>query len=146
MIQREPIFKALFALVQALPGFVTVSRRARLAKDVAADEQPALFQEESPGEVVKYQSDVMPPKFYLYADLGIYARIPEDLSTVPGSILNPLLDAVCAALAPGPSQERQTLGGLVYNCRIDGKILKEEGLLDGQAAAVIPVEIEVSGQ
>ncbi|MGA7887724.1 MAG: hypothetical protein WCA44_18465 [Acidobacteriaceae bacterium] len=142
-MNREAIFEALFALVRGLPLFVTTSRRARLAKDVSADEQPALFLEETPGEVVKYQSEVMPPKFYLYADLGFYARIPEDLTTPPGSVLNPLLDAVCAALAPGPSQERQTLGGLVYNCRINGKILKEEGLLDGQAAVVVPLEIEV---
>jgi hypothetical protein len=142
-MNREPIFEALFALVSGLDLFVTTSRRARLAKDVTPDEQPALFQEEGPGEDVKYKSDVMPPTFDLYADWGIYARLPNDLSTPSGSILNPLLDAVCAALAPGPGQERQTLGGLVYNCRVDGKILKVEGLLDGQILALIPLKIVV---
>jgi Ni,Fe-hydrogenase III small subunit len=31
--------------------------------------------------------------------------------------------------------------GLVEYCRINGKVLKNEGLLDGQASVVIPVEI-----
>jgi len=142
-MNREPIFEALFALVSGLDLFVTTSRRARLAKDVTPDEQPALFQEEGTGETVKYQVEGGPPLYFIYVDLGFYARIPED--EPPGPVINPLIDAVCAALAPGPAQERQTLGGLVYHCRIDGRILKALGEVDGQAAVLIPVEIVVLG-
>jgi hypothetical protein len=141
MIDREAIYKALFALVKDLPEFITVSRRARLVKDVTAEEQPALFIEEGPGETVKNPVEGGESVFNLYVDLGFYARIPDDRETAPSSVLNPLIDAVCNALAPGAGEEQQTLGGLVYHCRIDGKILKNEGLLDGQASVVIPVEI-----
>ena len=143
MIDREKIFQALFALVKDLSGFVTTSRRARLVKDVTPEEQPALFQEEGPGETVKYQKEGLPPIFYLYADLGFYAQIPA--GQAPGPVLNPLIDALCTALASPADSEAQTLGGLVTYCRIDGKILKNEGLLDGQASVVVPVEILVLG-
>jgi hypothetical protein len=36
---------------------------------------------------------------------------------------------------------RQTPGGLVSNCYIDGKIMKDPGDLDGDGIAVIPVKI-----
>ncbi len=141
MISREAIFQALFDLVKDLPGFVLASRRARPIKNVSAEEQPALFMEEGPGEDVQNQGQGIPPKHLLYVDLGFYARLPEDRQAAPGSVLNPLIDALEAALAPGEDEEDQTLGGLVKYCRINGKILKNEGLLDGQASVVIPVEI-----
>jgi hypothetical protein len=143
VINREAIYQALFDLVKALPGFVTTSRRSRLAKDVAAEEQPILFQEEWQGETVTHQGQGLPAKHLLYVDLGFYARLPEDKDLAPGSILNPLIDAIEAALLPDEDEENQTLGGLVEYCRINGKILKNEGLLDGQATVVIPVEILV---
>lgn len=141
MINREAIYQALFNLVKDLPGFVTVSRRARLVKDVAAEEQPALFLEEGPGETVQNQGQGLPLKHFLHVDLGFYARLPDDRDLAPGSILNPLIDAIEAALEPAACDENQTLGGLVAYCRVNGKILKNEGLLDGQASVVIPVEI-----
>ena len=144
MINREAIYQALFDLVKNLPGFATTSRRARLAQDVAPEEQPALFMEEGPGETVQYQAQGLPAEHLLFVDLGFYARLPEDKSIAPGSILNPLIDALQAALAPDPDEEEQTLGGLVTYCRINGKIEKNEGLLDGQAGVVIPVEIFLS--
>lgn len=144
MINREAIYQALFDQVKSLSGFVTTSRRARLAKDVAPEEQPALFMEEGPGENVQHQGQGLPAKHLLYVDMGFYARLNEDKNAAPGNILNPLIDAIEAALAPDSDQEDQTLGGLVIYCRISGKIEKNEGLLDGQASVVIPVEILVT--
>jgi len=47
-----------------------------------------------------------------------------------------------ASLKPSPATlGRQTLGGLVSNCYIDGKIMKDPGDLDGDGIAVIPVKI-----
>jgi hypothetical protein len=145
VINREAIYQALFDLVKDLSGFVTTSRRARLVKDVAPEEQPALFMEEVPGETVSYQAQGLPADHLLYVELGFYARLPEDKSVAPGTILNPLIDAIEAALAPDPDEEEQTLGGLVTYCRISGKIEKNEGLLDGQASVVVPVEIFRAG-
>ena len=60
-------------------------------------------------------------------------------------VLNPLLDAVEAALAPDPVGHVQTLGGLVSHCWIAGRIQTDEGVPGGQAVAIVPVEILVSG-
>lgn len=138
MINREAIYLALFNRVKNLAGIVTASRRPRLAKDVAAEEQPALFQEELP-ETVQYQGPGLPPKYFLHVDLFIWARLAENQA--PGSLLNPLVDAVEAALAPDPDEEDQILGGLVQYCRIEGKIDKVNGILDSQAGVFIPVII-----
>jgi len=43
----------------------------------------------------------------------------------PISILNPLLGAIDAALAPGKVDGKQTLGGLVSHCWIEGKVMKD---------------------
>jgi hypothetical protein len=139
MIDREAIYQALFDRVKSLPGLITVSRRPRLAKDVTPDEQPALFQEELP-ETIKYQSQGLPPKYFLRVDLIFYARLP-DRNTIPGAVLNPFLDALAAALEAEPGEEEQTLGGQVEYCRIEGQIDKINGILDDQAAAIVPVEI-----
>lgn len=138
-MNREAIFTALFDLVKDLPGFNLTSRRGRLAKDVPAEQQPALFQEEGPGETIQNQGQGLPAKYLLSVDLGFYARIPEDAA--PGPVLNPLIDSLCGALAPGPDEDDQTLGGLVEFCRINGKIMKNEGLMDGQASVLLPLEI-----
>jgi hypothetical protein len=139
---REPIYAALFALVAGAAEFVTVSRRLRHWTDVGAAEQPALFQiqkSESAEERAK-----LPPKFRAAVDLYVYAQAPDEL-TAPSSVINPLLDAIEAALAPDPFTNVQSLGGLVSHCWIAGKITTDEGVLGGQAVAIVPVEILVSG-
>jgi hypothetical protein len=58
-------------------------------------------------------------------------------------VLNPLLDAVEAALAPSAATGFQDLGlpEMVRHAGIAGKIEVTEGVLRDQAVAVIPVEI-----
>jgi hypothetical protein len=51
-----------------------------------------------------------------------------------------LMDAVTAALAPPDIEERQTLGGLVYNTAIVGDVTIAEGL-SGQSDVSIPLDI-----
>lgn len=139
---REPIYAALFALVASSAGFVTVSRRLRHWTDVGAAEQPALFQiqkSESAEERAK-----LPPKWRASVDLYVYAQAPDE-TTPPATVINPLLDAIAAALAPDPVSNVQSLGGLVAHCWIAGKIQTDEGVLGGQAVAIVPVEILVGG-
>jgi hypothetical protein len=141
MIDREAIFQALFNLVKDLPGFVTTSRRARLVKDVAPDEMPALFLEQLP-EVVENQGQGLPSKYFLKADLMIYVS-GADPAAIPSSLLNPLVDAVCAAIEPDADEENQTLGGRVQYCRVNGQIDRNDGIVSGSPWAFIPVEILV---
>jgi hypothetical protein len=56
--------------------------------------------------------------------------------------MNPLLDALTAALAPpNPVENVQTLGGLVAHCWIEGGIQTDEGVLGGQSVAIVPIRI-----
>ena len=141
-MNREPVYAALFALVQNAAPFVTASRRLRHWSDVAAAEQPALFaiQKSETAE----ERRPLPVKWRARVDLYLYAQAPDEL-TPPATVMNPLLDAVEAALAPDPASHVQSLGGLVQHCWIAGRIETDEGVLGGQAVAIVPVEILVSG-
>jgi hypothetical protein len=136
-MNREAIHAALFALVSSRAGFITTSRRLRHWSDVAPIEQPALFQAQ--GSEQAQRTTGFAPKWTLEAKLYLYVNTSDALS--PAQALNPLLDAVVAALAPLPQQERQTLGGLVHDCRIEGAIETDEGMLGDQAVCIIPIRI-----
>ncbi len=140
---REPIYAALFALVAGAANFVTVSRRLRHWSDVGAAEQPALFMIQKSENAEERRP--LPVKWRASVDLYLYAQAPDELTSPPATVLNPLLDAVEAALAPDPVSHVQTLGGLVSHCWIAGRIQTDEGVLGGQAVAIVPVEILVSG-
>lgn len=139
-IQREPIFAALAARLGTLPGVVTFSRRLRHWNDVAAVEQPAVFLAQ--GAQNATTDTGLPTIWTLSADLYVYVR--TDGGQDPGPILNQVLDAIDAALAPDNDVAgRQTLGGLVHYCRIEGAIETDEGTLGDQAVAIIPISILV---
>ena len=139
-MNRELIYGTLFARLSAAAGFVTASRRLRHWSDVAAAEQPALFQVQKTESVRRDPG--LPPRWTLSADLFVYAQAPDD-ATSPATVINPLLDAIETALAPDPVSNLQTLGGLVAHCWIAGRIETDEGVLGGQAVAIVPIEILV---
>lgn len=139
---REPIYAALFALVQSAAPFVTASRRLRHWSDVSPVEQPALFMIQKSETADERRPK--PPKWRMRVDLYLYAQAPDEL-TAPAVVINPLLDAVETALAPDVVSHVQTLGGLVQHCWIAGKIETDEGVLGGQSVAIVPVEILFSG-
>ena len=74
----------------------------------------------------------------------VYAKAPDE-ATQPATVLNPLLDAIEAAPAPGGEGTVQTLGGLAEHAWIAGKIETDEGVLGGQTVAIVPVEILAAG-
>lgn len=141
MAPRESIYAALFALVSSVPGIVTASRRWRSWDDVAAADSPALFQVQA-GEAV-VQAPNAPAKHELRVSLYLYARVDQANDAVPTMVLNPIIDGIEAALQPDAIHARQTLGGLVNHCRIDGEIQTDEGVLGAVAAAIIPIQILV---
>jgi hypothetical protein len=139
---REPIYAALFALIEDAAPFVTTSRRLRHWSDVGAAEQPALFMIQK-SETAEERRP-LPVKWRASVDLYLYAQAPDE-TTAPATVLNPLLDALETALAPDPVSHVQTLGGLVQHCWVSGRIATDEGVLGGQSVAIVPVEILVSG-
>jgi hypothetical protein len=144
-VTREPIYSALFALLENAGEFTTASRRLRHWSDVAAIEQPALFMTQK-SEIAERQRG-LPTRWFCDVDAYVYCHAPDTL-TPPTVILNPLLDGIEAALAPlAPSDiaaNTQTLTGLAYQACINGKIETDEGTLGSQAVAIVPIRIVVS--
>lgn len=72
---------------------------------------------------------------YTWNDLGGPTGSQSDLDTIMSSFET--------ALHPDdPSRNNFTLGGLVYWCRIQGRVLKVPGDLDGDALMLVPIVIE----
>ena len=141
MIVREPIYAALFDLAAGAAGFVTAERRLRHWSDVAPAEQPALFMTQK-SEVAAVKTLGAPTVWTLLVEFYLYAH-SSDPYLSPATVLNPLVDAVEAALAPAATTGLQDLGlpSMVQHAMISGKIETEEGVLGDQAIAIIPVEI-----
>lgn len=133
---REPIYAALFSLLSNSASFNTKSRRLKMWPDVNKADQPAIFQIQKNEQAVTVTN--MPTRWTLKVDVYLYANT-SDHTQSPSQILNPLLDAITAALKP--AGENQTLGGLVSYCRIAGAIETDEGVLGDQSVAIIPIEI-----
>ena len=141
MIAREPIYAALFQLAANAAGFATVDRRLRHWSDVGPAEQPALFQCQT-RETATVHALGAPTVWTLAVELYLYAH-SSDPYQAPAAVLNPLLDAVTAALAPDPATGIQDLGlpAMVRHAQISGRIDTDEGTLGDQAIAIVPVEI-----
>lgn len=126
--------------VACTTGFLTFGRRLIPWDQVTS--QPALFMRE-PDEELLYPETILQIQV-MKAEVWIYSKAGANPDIAPITALNNLLDAVQAAFAPDdPIQQRFTLGGLVHWCRLEGKIDKEPGDLDGQAIAVAEVLITV---
>lgn len=140
-MKREPIYKALFDRINEINGISTCSRILQHWDDVSPNMQPALFlaqDSQGVGQVTGF-----PSKYVLGAKLWIYTHRDTN-GEVPATQINNILDAVDAALAPDPQTlNKQTLGGLVEHCWIDGSIDTDEGLLGNQAVAIVPIRMLV---
>jgi len=141
MIVREAIYAALWELAAGAAPFVSANRRLRHWADLAAAEQPALFMSEK-GGLATTKALSAPIVWTLYADFYVYAH-SSDPYLAPAAILNPLIDALEAALAPSPTTGIQNLGlpEMVQHAYIAGKVQTDEGVLGDQAIAIVPVEI-----
>jgi hypothetical protein len=141
MINREPIYAALFGLLETAADFAAVDRRLRHWSDVAPAEQPALFMAQKT-ELASVKTLGAPTVWTLAVDLYVYAH-SSDPYLAPATVLNPLLDAVETALAPSATTGVQDLGlpGQVQHAYISGKIETDEGVLGDQAVAIVPLEI-----
>lgn len=138
---REQVFQALFARMQTVPGITSYSRRMTLPHQVHPGDQPVLMQWEQP-EITRIQT-ALPPKRVWEAWIVI-AFTNNDNSVAGATIINPLLEAVEAALAVDDfGRNVCSLGGLVHYARIEGNIVKETGDTDpsGLGGAVVPIKI-----
>jgi hypothetical protein len=142
-LPREQIYSALFTTLQSALGarFATMSRRWRMPEQVSPESRPALFQVQT-GERAKTNANGEPIIWIATVDLVIYTQGSGDEQTIPSQELNLLSDAVEAALSPPANSDgKQTLGGRVSHCRLQGSVRITENVNGAAAMAVMPVEI-----
>jgi hypothetical protein len=133
---------AFFALLQTLQGgsFTTVTRKLRHWDQVPAEEQPYLCMVEHTEHDMPVTRG-LPLKRGWDLSIWVYAKAPND-SVSPGApVLNNLLDAIEAAIAPPVYSNVLTLGGSAYRVWPEGAVKKDPGDIDGQALAIYPIMI-----
>jgi hypothetical protein len=145
---REAIFEALLAQLATAqlngdPAFVTLSRKFQQWESVPDANQPAGFLLK--GFEHANQRSYGETTWRLRALFWVYCLHSPDSSSIPGAMLNELLDAIEAAMLPPPGG-LQTLGGLVTHAYIDGDIIVSEGSLpeDRQSIAVVPISMDTA--
>lgn len=124
--------------------FATMSRRVVLFNDCPA--QPACYQAEHADTVAQVSG--LPYKSILQAKWIVYQNVAKDPKALGVVENNLILQGCYTALEPKPNDpgfldKRNTLGGLVYHCFIQGELFKDPGDLDGQGMMVIPIKVLV---
>ena len=148
--KRENVLSALFSLMSGVSfslqggagGFKTVSRKLKHWSDVSVSDRPALFMS-CHGETPVYRAENLPAYQKLSVHVYVYLST-RDVSIIGDIDISSILDAFDAALSPGPGEQRQTLGGLVSHCRVDGDILRDPGDLDGEGLIIIPISLALT--
>jgi hypothetical protein len=143
MTPRESAIAALMNLVaNAYPWTLGPVRRLKLWSDVPAANRPACFLFEGSQETYSWSESAL-PKRIIEVRLFVYLDA-KDPSVVGATLVNNVMDAFDNAFVISGGDVilgRNTLGGTVYNCRIDGKILKDPGDLDGDALLIVPIKL-----
>lgn len=139
-MNREAIYSALWAKLEALDGFVTKSRKLLHWNDVKGYDQPALFMAQ--GDMQAVTTTGQETKWLLRVDVYLYVQTAGE---PPAPIMNPLIDAVCNAVnAVHPITGKTALvvdGADVEYCRVEGAVETDEGTLGNQAVCIIPIMI-----
>lgn len=150
-MDREAIYTALYALGSVVEWgdpartFSTISRRLAHWDDCPA--QPGFYQVEHDDEF-PVEKRGLPYSVILKAQWVVYQNTGKDPKAIPSTennlIMDALQEALRARMEPGVQfADRLTLGGLVHDCHISGRVFKDAGNLDGQGVIVVPIDILV---
>jgi hypothetical protein len=142
---RTTIMTALFTLLQGVTSFAFTSQRFVMWDQLSPQTQfPALLLWEE-GDHYEWLSEPT-ARVTMTAQAIMYLNASADQTVAPVQDIDALLDLIDAALKPtGPDKltGRQSLGGLVYNCRIEGEVKKASGDLDNISVLIVPIHIVV---
>jgi hypothetical protein len=143
VITREPLYAALFDLWPTiLDGIVTRERRLIHWSEVAANQQPALFQVEA--DAIPERRKGLPTKWTLGARLWLYTNCGNDSRAIASVQVNNMLDVIERGLDYDLNNGFQTLGGLVDEVRLAGHLSVDEGALGAQTVTQIFIEMVVA--
>ncbi len=147
---RSQIDDAVVAQVQkaswTLPDGSTqtwelVSKHFRLWSDTG-DVQPCAFVRRM-SENIQQQKGYGLDKYTLTYQIWIYLKVDNNnvASDPYDEIINPVMDAVDNIFAPMAPNDRNNLGGLVDNAHIGEKVEIHDGMDDGQAVILMPLQV-----
>lgn len=144
--KREDISVALFTLIQgaSYPNEIALFTRKYISTaDLGGGQLPTICVLVK-NEHATTKGHGIPVQWKLEAEIFIFVNTGQP-STEPETVLNNILDGIETALAPAPATgNRQTLSGLVYDCRINGTIERDPGFISGVGAAAVPIEITIT--
>lgn len=136
-------FITLLSNGQAI-NFVTSGKRFRPWDEVQGAAQPAIFLTKPKEKHVR--QDLRTPAIRtLQFEAFIYINDGSNkaATVTPMTSLDNIADAIDprtnGVLAPEVISNRQTLGGLIYDCYIEGEIIMVPGDMNGQGVMVIPI-------
>lgn len=148
MTSREDIARAFFALLEGLDGFEASSRRFVHWDKVNGTQMPFLTMLKT-GERRERQNEGL-ATLVLNFHVFVYISAGNDPNDIPDTVMNGLLDAIDAAVAPTGgaliTNNLQTLGGLVSHCYPLGEVFVDDGDIDGKGVAAVPFEIMLPWQ
>lgn len=128
--------------------FVTARRRFQMWSNMPTSNMPAVFLWE-PDEEYNWKATALAKIDQTYNAI-IYLSAPADETLDPVQDLDAVKDAVFNILKPSSSGAvpvqpglagQQTLGGLVDSCRVQGKVIKASGDIDGISLLIIPIRV-----
>lgn len=148
----ESVFAGTFAFLKGVtfvdpavgePTGFEKSLRAIVAPDsVPVADQPAFIFVQGPIDVSQ-KNFYGPSRWQLTAVVFIYFRAdgvsPSEQGIVPAQLGNNIIWAISKLLKATPASERQTLGGLVHHCWIEGII--HTNFIEQQMLLEIPLHI-----
>ena len=141
MATREAVSEALFAKLQSTGAFPTATRRNASPETIALPGQPALVLAKHHERYEKKGIAVPPVRTITFVAI-LYIDVGAVAAAIPDAILNPLQDAIDAALVADNGQTGAcTLGGLVQSAMIVGEPLMSPGDKTGRGTAIIPIEV-----
>lgn len=146
MTTRKAIAAALLAQLTNGQSYANTGRRDRAPEQAASPGAPGLILVK-PDENYKYDSGYgVPPVRDLHFFAVIYTDVGNVQNAVPADVIDDLMDAVDAALAPTILDQmnnngRQSLGGLVDDCRVDGKVEFAPGDVQGKGTTIVPITV-----
>lgn len=143
----DAVYAALFALIKTatFPDGVKFQKQERISAwpdDFTVAEQPALYLVEAP--VKPSQREVFGPVKWEFGAIIIICLRADKSDWAgpfpPNTLCNYFIWGIAKAFEnTEPPYERQTLGGLVYHCWIDGEIRPEQS--SEQVTIGIPIHI-----
>ena len=142
-MSREAIAAALFTQLQTVGSSIaTYSRRPQLWNDTTP--MPALYMGQTK-ETITYSGDnTATALMVLEFPITLYVNAGLDPNVTPDTLINNLLDAIDAVLAPLPyPPNQQNLGGVCAYARRDGEMIRIPGYLDGQGGVYFTVRVLV---